>query len=315
MTLDFTIAIPTYNGGDRIPALLEKLRSQTQVDQLAWEILIVDNNSSDNTCQIVEQYQADATFPVPIRYAFEPQQGAAYARLTAIGAANGEWIGFLDDDNWPEPNWLSVAAQFRHHRPRLGAFSGRIRLATDASVPSDFNRIAIYLAIRDHGHQPCAFDPDNLLLPPAASLVIRKQAWIESVPKLPTLSGKRPGFFVQGDDYEPLLYLHKAGWEIWYTPDLQTHHQLSAQRFERDYLIRLAYACGLATCQLRLVTATAAQAPKIMLRTVLGGLKRSLLLLLTHRYQTYQDIALRTELAFHWGSVISPWICWRLRKP
>lgn len=315
MTLDFTIAIPTYNGSDRIPALLEKLRSQSQVDHLRWEVLIVDNNSSDNTRQIVEQYQADATFPVPIRYAFEPRQGAAYARLTAIAAADGEWVGFLDDDNWPDDNWLSAAAQFRHFRPRLGAFSGRIQIATDQPLPTHFDRIAYFLAIRDHGDQPWPFQPENLLLPPAASLVVRKQAWLESVPAQPLLGGKRPGLFVQGDDYEPLLYLHKAGWEIWYTPDLQTTHQIPSWRFQPPYINQLTYACGLATCALRLVTTDSVpQQRQIMLRTVLGGIKRSLVHLLKYRQRVYRDPGLNAELSFHLGSVISPWIYWRLQQ-
>lgn len=312
MTLDFTIAIPTYNGSDRIPALLEKLRSQAQVDQLTWEVLIVDNNSLDNTRQIVEQYQADATFPVPIRYVFEPRQGAAYARLTAIASADGEWIGFLDDDNWPEPDWLSAAAQFRNHHPRLGAFSGRIQIATDPPLPEYFDRIAFFLALRDRGDQPCPYQPELLLLPPAASLVVRKKAWVESVPKTPMLSGKRPGFWVQGDDYEPLLHLHKAGWEIWYTPDFKTAHQLPIWRFQRPYISQLTYACGLTVCTLRMIVTETAQRPQVILRIILGGMRRSLRHLLTYRQRICQHAALQAELMFHLGSIVSPWVYWRL---
>ncbi len=71
---------------------------------------------------------------------------------------------------------------------------------------------------------PHLFDADNLRLPPAAALVVRKQVWCENVPEQSVLSGKLTNIFVAGDDYEPSL-LHYAGWEIWYNP---TMHILSS---------------------------------------------------------------------------------------
>ncbi|MGB5969814.1 MAG: glycosyltransferase, partial [Spirulinaceae cyanobacterium] len=49
MSVDFTVAIPTYNGATRLPQVLDKLKLQTGIEQLNWEILVVDNNSSDST--------------------------------------------------------------------------------------------------------------------------------------------------------------------------------------------------------------------------------------------------------------------------
>lgn len=56
--LDFTVAIPTYNGANRLPLVLEKLRSQINTENISWEVIIVDNNSSDNTSKIVQDYQS-----------------------------------------------------------------------------------------------------------------------------------------------------------------------------------------------------------------------------------------------------------------
>ncbi|MFY7805244.1 MAG: glycosyltransferase, partial [Limnoraphis robusta] len=66
--LDFTIAIPTYNGAKRLPQVLDKLRSQTDVEQISWEVIVVDNNSTDNTAEIVQQYQQNWLLNVPLRY-------------------------------------------------------------------------------------------------------------------------------------------------------------------------------------------------------------------------------------------------------
>jgi glycosyltransferase involved in cell wall biosynthesis len=106
--VDFTVVIPTYNGEKRLPQLLERLReagrshsvkSQTNTEQFSWEILVVDNNSKDNTAKVVQEYQANWPDTYPLRYSFEAEQGAAFARQRAIKEARGELIGFLDDDN------------------------------------------------------------------------------------------------------------------------------------------------------------------------------------------------------------------------
>ena len=64
--VDFTVAIRTYNGEERLPAVLEKLRSQVDVEALSWEIVIVDNNSNDGTAKLIGEYLMMITFPILI---------------------------------------------------------------------------------------------------------------------------------------------------------------------------------------------------------------------------------------------------------
>ncbi len=306
MALDLTVAIPTYNGAKRLPILLERLCQQVNPDQVAWEILVVDNNSSDNTAEVIQHCQANWSHPFPLRYTFEPQQGAAFARIRAVKEANAELVGFLDDDNLPDANWVTTAVQFAAAYPQAGAFSGMIHGEYEVPPPDGFEKIKAYLAIRNHGATPCQFAPDKLQLPPAASLVVRRSPWLEHIPAQPTLTGKTPGRFIQGDDYEPLLRLAKAGWEIWYTPSLQTYHQIPRQRFEREYLLTLAKGCGLATCQLRLLTASPQEKPVLILRTLLGNLRRIITHQWKYRKQLNKDLAVDFEMAYFWGSLLSP---------
>ena len=306
MSIDFTVAIPTYNGASRLPKLLEKLRSQVNTEHLCWEILVVDNNSTDDTAKVVQDYQSSWFESVPLKYFFEPEQGAAFARLRAVREARGELIGFLDDDNLPAPDWVAEAYSFAQEHPRGGAYSGQIHGDFEVKPPENFERIQAFLAIREHGPTPHLFEPKNLRLPPAASLVVRKQAWCESVPLRPTLTGKLPGLMVQGDDYEPLLYMHKAGWEIWYHPALHTYHQIPYWRLERDYLLSISRGCGLATCQLRMINAKTWQKPLVIARTLLGNLRRVLLHFIRYRGQLKTDLIAACEFAFFLGSLVSP---------
>jgi len=312
MQIDFTVAIPTYNGAKRLPILLERLRSQANPNPINWEILIVDNNSTDDTAQVIQTYQSNWNENFPLRYSFESEQGAAFARHCAVHEAKADLIGFLDDDNLPDPNWLAASYSFSQKYPKAGAYGGQIHGDFEVEPPAEFNKIQGFLAIRDHGSHPSRFDAANLQLPPAASLVVRKQAW-NDVPSRPTLTGKLPGLFIQGDDYEPLLYMHKAGWEIWYNPDMHTYHQIPRQRLERSYLLTLARACGLATYQLRMINATPQQAPIIFIKTVLGNLRRMLMHLLKYRGKLKTDLIPAFEMAFYRGSLESTFLPFRTR--
>ncbi|TVP64724.1 MAG: glycosyltransferase family 2 protein [Nodularia sp. (in: Bacteria)] len=315
--IDITVAIPTYNGEKRLPQLLDKLFSQTGVDKFNWEIIVVDNNSSDKTAQIVSDYKNIWLEKLPLRYVLEIEQGAAFARLRAVQEARGELIAFLDDDNLPAPDWLSAAYSFSLKYPQAGVWSGQIHGDFEVTPPDNFKSIEAFMAIREHGTNPFIFKPDKLQLPPGAALVVRKQAWSDNVPPKPKLSGKLPNILVQGDDYEPLLYIYHAGWEIWYNPAMHTYHQIPHWRFEKDYLLKLARGCGLCIFELRLINAKNWEKPIIFMRTILGNLRRIFKHFIQHHKELNNDIIIMFEMEFYWGSLLSPFYslrCWLTNK-
>lgn len=94
MTIDFTVAIPTYNGACRLPKVLEKLQMQVGVEHLNWEIIIVDNNSSDGTAKLVEEYQASWRHRAKLRYCVECKQGALESTSAGDngGGRGNSWV-------------------------------------------------------------------------------------------------------------------------------------------------------------------------------------------------------------------------------
>ena len=305
--VDFTVAIPTYNGAERLSHLIEKLRSQTGTEHFSWAILIVDNNSKDNTADIVREYQALWPHHSPtLHYAFEPNQGAAFARLRAMEQVTSEWAAFLDDDVVPDLDWVTQAYAFGKARPKIGAYGGQIHGDFEIAPPKNFSRIQSFLAIRERGTTAHQYDPNNLSLPPSAAWVVRTKAWKESVPTRPKLGGRANGSMVQGDDYEPLLQMHRAGWEIWYNPAMHVAHQIPKARLERSYLTALSRGCGLCICQLRMINARLWQKPVIFIRLVLSNLRRVVLHWLQYRDQLQTDLVAACEMEFFLGSLISP---------
>jgi glycosyltransferase involved in cell wall biosynthesis len=312
MSVDFTVAIPTYNGASRLPKLLDKLLQQTGLDQISWEIIVIDNNSTDDTAQVVVNYQTNDFFDTPIRYYFEAQQGLAFARQRAIQEAQGTFVGFLDDDNLPTPDWIAAAYAFGQAHPRAGAYSGQIHGEFEVEPPQDFEKIQAFLAIRKHGNQPHLFEPEKLRLPPGAGLVVRQRAWCESIPTHPVLIGRVGTTKVAGDDYEVLLYMHKAGWEIWYNPQMHIYHCIPHQRLEREYLLSLARGTGLATCRLRMINAKPEEKPIIFVRTILGNLRRIIRHFIQYRGTLKTNFVAAFEMEFFWGSLISPFYFWKI---
>jgi glycosyltransferase involved in cell wall biosynthesis len=303
--VDVTVAIPTYNSATRIPQLIEALCHQVNLEKIRWEIIIIDNNSRDNTAQIIKDYQQNWQQNYPLEYYFEERQGPAFARGRAIQEAKGTYVAFLDDDNIPASDWIAAAYDFAIHHPQGGAFSGQIHGEFEVNPPENFKKIAPFLAIREHGPKAFLFDPDNLRLPPSAGLVVRKQAWRDAVPDTPLLAGSQKEALARGEDYEVLLYLHKAGWEIWYNPAMHINHQIPQWRLERDYLLSLARACGLATCQLRMINARTREKPAIWVRTILGNLRRMVQQQLKYGDKLKKELIPAFEMEFYQGSLMS----------
>ena len=304
--VDFTVAIPTYNGESRLPQVLERLRKQDNAQHFSWDVLVVDNNSKDNTAQIVREYQANWPDAYPLRYCFEPEQGLAFARQRAVEEAQGTLIGFLDDDVLPTSDWLAVAYSFGINHPKAGAYGGQIHGDFEVNPPENFERINTFLAIRERGPKPHLYDPPNLSLPPGAAMVIRKQAWCETVPSRLALIGRVNGSTLAGEDFESLLYMHRAGWEIWYNPDMHTYHKIPRRRLEKDYLIPLIRGCGLCICQLRLINTKTWQKPIVITKIMLGNLRRLTLHLIKHRGRVKTDLIAACELEFFLSSFVSP---------
>ncbi|MBD2485439.1 hormogonium polysaccharide biosynthesis glycosyltransferase HpsE [Planktothrix sp. FACHB-1365] len=304
--IDFTVVIPTYNGASRVPDVLEKLRSQKGTENITWEIIVVDNNSSDQTANVIQDMIASWQEEFPLLYVLETQQGAAFARQRGLEEAQGELIGFLDDDNWPDENWVAQAYQFAQVYPQAGAYGGQIHGVYEVPPPENFKAIEGFLAIRERGPEPNRYQPQVLSLPPGAAMVVRKQVWSEVVPQQPQMSGKLPGGkMVQGDDWEPLMYLYKAGWEIWYNPSMHTYHQIPAWRLKRDYLLSLIQGSCLSFCPLRMIGANFYEKPIILVRTLFGNSYNAIRHYLKYQGQLKSNLIAECEMEIYLSRIRS----------
>ncbi|MEH2046953.1 hormogonium polysaccharide biosynthesis glycosyltransferase HpsE [Nostoc sp.] len=309
--LDLTVAIPTYNGESRLPELLERLQNQLHTENLSWEIIVVDNNSTDNTAKVVQTYQKNWRCPYPLKYCFEAKQGAAYARKKAVLEAKGRLIGFLDDDNYPVSNWVSAAYAFGEKYPKAGAYGSQIHPDWEVEPPENFQRIAPFLAITERGNLPLLYEAAKKLLPPSAGLVVRKQAWLESVPDKPILTGRVKGSMLTSEDLEMLSYIQKSGWEIWYNPEMEVFHKIPKFRLQKDYLIPFFRGIGLSRYVTRMVNIKQVYRPVAFLAYLINDLRKIILHLLKYRTMLKNDLVAACEMQLFLSSFISPFYLWK----
>ncbi|MFN6566349.1 hormogonium polysaccharide biosynthesis glycosyltransferase HpsE [Dendronalium sp. ChiSLP03b] len=306
MSIDFTVAIPTYNGINRLPKVLECLRSQKDLENLKWEIIVVDNNSTDDTAKLVQEYQASYSEHLPLRYCFEPEQGLAFARSRAVKEAQGEFVGFLDDDNLPASNWVIAAYKFGQEHPKVGAYSSQIHGLFEVEPSQHLKQILFYLAINERGSQAHLYEPRKKGFPPGAGLVVRRQVWQENVPRHLFLIGRVGSSMLPGEDSEALFYIHKAGWEIWYNPAMEMEHIIPSWRLERNYLISLMRGIGLSRYYLRLLLLKNWQKPFAFLIYLVNDLRKLVLYFIHYHKLIKIDTVAAAEMERLFATFISP---------
>lgn len=325
--MDFSIIIPTYNGATRLPDVFECLKqcwhySQnsgltgsdlTGPPQLCWETIVVDNNSSDRTREVVQHYQANWLPNCPLRYAFEPKQGAGYARQHGVAMAQAALIGFLDDDNLPNPAWILESYLFAQAHPAAGAYGSQIHGEFEVEPPAEIKRLLPFLAIVERGNEPLLYYPWKKLLPPSAGLVIRKASWIQNVPQetwLSRLAFHRHDGNHCSEDLEALTRIQQAGWEIWYNPHMEIRHKIPQHRLTHQYLAPLFQNIGQSRYVTRMLSVKPRYRPGMLMLYCINDLRKIVLHLLKYRQKIKTDLAARCELILFWHSLTSPFHIW-----
>src|SRR3989338_10501728 len=136
MKIDISIIICTYNRCETLKSVLESIDSLNGNGSFGYEFIIVDNNSTDKTREIVEKFRDQRKSN--IKYIFEPQQGIGHARNRGIREAGGNFLVFTDDGCLPEPAWLTeILKCFK--MTGFGAMGGRILPRFPADTPKWVN--------------------------------------------------------------------------------------------------------------------------------------------------------------------------------
>src|SRR5262249_13221390 len=117
-----TVAICTFNRAESLRRTLESIAAMRMPSEVTWELVIVNNNSTDHTDEVINQYLNR----LPLRREFEPRPGKSNAGNRVIDTAKGEYILWTDDDVIVEPGWLCAYVKAFRRWPEAAVFGGRI---------------------------------------------------------------------------------------------------------------------------------------------------------------------------------------------
>ncbi len=212
------------------------------------EILIVDNNSTDATREVVLQASAGARYPV--KYLFERRQGKSFALNTGLAHATGDVLALTDDDVIPDEGWLErIIAAFRTYDVTF-AF-GKVLPLWGCLPPPELlteraHEIWGPLAIVDYGDRAVEYTRDAVgqKLPIGANLAFSRAA-LEIVGGWRTDLGKVDNTLISGEDHEIFFRLRRADlYRGLYDPRIMVRHHVPASRLTRAYFRRWFYWHG-----------------------------------------------------------------------
>lgn len=237
-----SVIIPTRNRATLLAGLLDSLARQASAP-FDWEVLVIDNASTDQTPDIVQK-KSD-TLPISIRYVREHQPGLHFARHTGATNARGQILSYLDDDMILELTWILAAERIR--REDAHAVVGRILPKWTAHPPDWLSSLITdgvfsHLGLLDLGDRPRPVDP---LLVFGGACFIPRQLLFD-------LGGFHPDgvpadrLRFRGDGETALMNRFKRqGLKSFYDPLATAWHVIPAQRLTLDYLCQRAYNQGI----------------------------------------------------------------------
>ncbi len=228
--MNASIVVCTYNRADSLRETLAALCAQEAPEGCEWEVVVVDNNSSDHTRAVAEDVQRICG---RVRYEFEAEQGLSHARNRGIASARGEIILFTDDDVLPEKDWLQLT------------LSGMTQYAADACggyiapiweiPPPEWltERFYGFLAVRTERND------DYLVTSPAqapfgANMAFRRSVF-DKVGLFDTSRGRKGNVLASGEDGEMFERILGAGLKAVFLGQSRVHHKVESFRLTKRY--------------------------------------------------------------------------------
>ena len=223
-----SVVIPTYN---RSALLLDAINSVLAQDaQIPFEIVVVDNNSQDDTAAVVRSV-TDAR----VRYVVEREQGNAHARNRGVASATANIIAFLDDDVTVDSNWLASLYQALEARRDLAFVGGKVLPQWNGPAPSWLTPDHWSpLALLDYGPDEFIIggtSPRGLL---TANIAIRRTVFDEIGTFSPHLQRVK-GFIGSMEDTEFLMRVCRSGKQGMYLPQMIARAPVDAERLTKSY--------------------------------------------------------------------------------
>jgi GT2 family glycosyltransferase len=239
-----TVLIATFNRAELLDETLTSIRALRVRTGRQWDVIVVDNNSTDATRAVVERQAGN--FPVPLRYLFEARQGRSSALNTGIAASGADVIAMTDDDVRVEPGWLDAACDALED-PSIAYAGGPVSPIWGTQPPAwlDLTRGDLWgtIAIQNHGDAPFMYEEARKV--PLGANMAAKRSLFATIGGFRADLGRSSGRIVMGQEVpELLMRARAAGLRGAYLPAMRVHHHIPAKRLTRAYFRTWWYGKG-----------------------------------------------------------------------
>ena len=238
-----SVIVCTYNRASSLRKTLESLGQMLVPPDLTWELIVVDNNSTDSTREAVREFTR--TSGLNVRYLFEPKQGLSHARNAGVANSTGEIVAFIDDDVLILQQWLRELARTFAQFDCIGV-AGKIIPVWDGVMKPDWLATAgpyfLHGPIPDFDYGDEAKEIRSL--PVGANMAFRKSAFEKYGLFRPEMGpGGSMGTLV-GDDFEFGQRLLRARERLVYSPQAVVFHPAVEKRITKGYFLHFYYDLG-----------------------------------------------------------------------
>ena len=230
LNMRVTVSICTWNRSASLKRTLDSLAEMRIPADLKWELLVVNNNSSDDTDSVVDSFSNR----LPVRRIFEKAQGLSNARNAGIKVALGDYILWTDDDVIVGPEWLETYCSVFDQRPDAAIFGGPVYPVFEEPVPRWLERgwrvVPSAFAAIDFGTFPLPFSTNKT--PFGANFALRRAELLRH-PFDPRLG---PGTSYYAEETSVMQEMLEHGASGWWVPDAPVQHCIPRERMNLDYI-------------------------------------------------------------------------------
>ena len=235
-----SVVVCTYNGESRIVDTLISLVNQ-KFPHGAYEILVVDNNSSDDTSALVNSFIGMHSERC-IKYFLEKTQGLSCARNRGIKESKGEIIAFIDDDAVADHLWLKSICDGYNSDKSAACVGGKTELKWNNGMPQWWYPALNYLYSGfDYGEERCTLHYPHL---PVGTNISFLRSEFEKVGLFKNDLGRKGGALSGGEETDICMRIEKIGGKILYEPRAIVYHNVDSYRQRKSYIFRRAVSQG-----------------------------------------------------------------------
>lgn len=244
MKKGISIIICTYNGSYRLLEVLNNIEKLNALD-FAVEVIIINNNSNDNTEKILNNYFEQKPFRFPFHIVFENRQGLVFAKICGLKNASFDYVIFCDDDNILDINYAVKCFTNFENNPQTGIMGGKGFPKSKIKLPEWFNQYKNAYAVGEQADKPGFLEYPKFFLWGAGMCVRKKAVDIEFLEKYSHLvCGRTGNKLLAGEDALFCISALQKGYKLYYDSDLQFYHIIEENRLKTDYLKNLLFGLG-----------------------------------------------------------------------